>query len=312
VSTAEGNGPEILTLVSALVVLGVSFIGVRWAYVTVLALLMLGHGGWSTLELSAQGARSRTYFGVYSVVEPKGDGRRQLNHGTTVHGEQWLGEARRHEPTSYYGRSSGVGIALESIAADASVGIVGLGAGTLACYRRPEQRWTFFELDPQVLSYSKDRTFTFLPDCAPDAPVVIGDARLELAKEPRRFDLLAIDAFSSDSIPLHLMTQEAFATYGRTLATDGLLLVHISNRFIDLAPMVSALAEADGWHGRLRVDESNLPEGLTPSVWVALARDDDRLRGLGNASKLPWSDLPPPAPRAWTDDNASILPLIRW
>lgn len=311
-STAEGNGPEILGLVSALVVIGVLFIGVRWAYVAVLALLMLGNGGVSTLELSAQGARSRTYFGVYSVVEPEGAGFRQLNHGTTVHGKQWLDEARRLEPTSYYGRPSGVGIALASMAPDASVGVVGLGAGTLACYRRPGQDWTFFEIDPQILAYSQDGTFSFLPDCAPDARVVIGDARLELAKERYGFDLLAIDAFSSDSIPLHLMTEEAFATYGSALSQDGLLLVHISNRFIDLAPMVSALAEAEGWHGRLRDDDGDLVNGVSPSVWIVLARDEDRLRRLERASELAWSELPAPARRAWTDDNASILPLVRW
>ncbi len=144
------------------------------------------------------------------------------------------------------------------------------------------------------------------------AQVVIGDARLELARERRRFDLLAIDAFSSDSIPLHLMTKEAFAAYGSTLAQDGLLLVHISNRFIDLAPMVSALAKADGWHARLRQDEDDLAEGLTPSVWIALAREEDRLFQLERSSALRWSELPAPALRAWTDDNASILPLIRW
>ena len=149
--------------------------------------------------------------------------------------------------------------------------MVGLGAGTLACYRQPGQRWSFFEIDPQILSYSRDGSFTFLSDCAPDARMVVGDARLELAEERQdRFDLLAIDAFSSDSIPLHLMTEEAFATYGRALAPDGLLLVHISNRFIDLAPMVSALAEAQGWHGRLRFDDENLAEGLAPSVWICL------------------------------------------
>ena len=155
-------------------------------------------------------------------------------------------------------------------------------------------------------------TFSFLHDCAPDARVVIGDARLELAKDSYGFDLLAIDAFSSDSIPLHLMTEEAFATYGRALSRDGLLLVHISNRFIDLAPMVSALAEAGGWHGRLRHDQGELANGLSPSIWIALARSKDRLRQLERDSDLSWKELPPPARRAWTDDNASILPLLRW
>ena len=312
-ATEAGDGEQILVLVLLLSLLGVAFIGLRLAYAAVAALLMLGHGGVATLALSAEGARTRTYFGVYSVVD-SADGRmRQLNHGTTVHGQQWLDPARRGDPTSYYGRSSGVGIALEQAAPDTAVGVIGLGAGTLACYRKPGQAWTFFEIDPAVADYSRNGTFTFLADCAPEARLVIGDARLELARKPTgRFDLLAVDAFSSDAIPLHLMTQEAFAAYGRVLAPDGLLLVHISNRFIDLAPMVSALAQAGSWHGRYRFDSEGLAEGLKPSVWIALSRSGTRLAELERGQEGAWQKLPPPARRAWSDDNASILPLIRW
>jgi len=312
-ATLAGDGETILALIVVLTLIGVALVGVRWAFVAVASLLMLGHGGLSTLALTAQGERARTYFGVYSVVETE-DGRfRQLNHGTTNHGRQWLDPDRRRDPTSYYGDSAGIGIALNGAAADAEIGIVGLGTGTLACYRQPAQRWTFFEIDPQIVTYSRDGSFSFLSDCTPDARMMIGDARLELAKErPGRFDLLAIDAFSSDSIPLHLMTEEAFATYGRALNRDGLLLVHISNRFIDLAPMVSALAEAQGWQGRLRFDNENLAEGLTPSVWIALARSEEPLARLERDGEYAWEPLPRPARRAWTDNNASILPLIRW
>ncbi len=312
-ATLGGDGETILALIAVLTLIGVALVGVRWAFVAVASLLMLGHGGLSTLALTAQGERARTYFGVYSVVETE-DGRfRQLNHGTTNHGRQWLDPERRRDPTSYYGDSAGIGIALNGAAADAEIGIVGLGTGTLACYRQPGQRWAFFEIDPQIVTYSRDGSFSFLSDCTPDARMMIGDARLELAKErPGRFDLLAIDAFSSDSIPLHLMTEEAFATYGRALNRDGLLLVHISNRFIDLAPMVSALAEAQGWQGRLRFDNENLAEGLTPSVWIALARSEEPLARLERDGEYAWEPLPRPARRAWTDNNASILPLIRW
>ncbi|MBU1756657.1 MAG: fused MFS/spermidine synthase [Alphaproteobacteria bacterium] len=307
------DGETILALIGALVLIGAALVSVRWAFVAVAALLMLGHGGLSTLALTAQGERARTYFGVYSVVETEGGRFRQLNHGTTNHGRQWLDPERRRDPTSYYGHSAGIGIALGAAAADAEIGVVGLGAGTLACYRQPGQRWSFFEIDPQIAAYSRDGSFTFLSDCTPDARMVIGDARLELAKERTgRFDLLAIDAFSSDSIPLHLMTEEAFAAYGRALDRDGLLLVHISNRFIDLAPMVAALAEARGWQGRLRFDEEDLAEGLTPSVWIALARDEAALARLDGDGAYAWEPLPRPALRAWTDNNASILPLIRW
>ena len=312
-ATREGNGTQIFALVCTLALIGTMFIGFRWVYVTVLALLMAGHGGFATLKLSLEGARSRTYFGVYSVTETETGKLRLLSHGTTLHGQQWLDPARRRQPTSYYGNSSGIGIALNDAAADAEIGVVGLGTGTLACYRRPEQDWTFFEIDPVVVEYSQNGAFTFLSDCAPDADVVIGDARLKLAQEQRgRFNLLAIDAFTSDAIPLHLMTKEAFATYGQALDKDGLLMMHVSNRFIDLAPMISALAKAKGWSGSVRYDTGEVAEGLTRSVWIALSRNSDTISDLERGSPLDWEPLPSPARRAWTDDNASILPLIRW
>ena len=308
----QGQGEDILLLVSAIVVLGLLLIGKRWAFVATFALLMLGHGGLSTLELSAQGARSRSYFGVYTVQETPDGKLRRLNHGTTMHGQQFLDPARRLEPTSYYGRSSGIGLALGGVGPQAEVGVVGLGVGTLACYRQPGQDWTFFEIDPDVVRYSQDRTFTFLSECAPNARIRIGDARLRLAEEPAgRFDLLAIDAFTSDAIPMHLMTREAFAVYDRVLAEDGLLLMHISNRFLDLAPMVAALAEDGGWRGLLRED-LDVGEGQSGSIWIALARNEGRLAEMQASGNRTWTVLPSPASRPWTDDNSSLIPLLRY
>ena len=311
--TERGEGDQILLYVMLITLIGVALIGLRPAFLAIVALLMLGHGGLMTLEASVEGQRERNYFGVYRVEEVENGRMRQLSHGTTVHGKQWLVPERALDPTTYYGRTSGIGIALQGAPADASIGIVGLGAGTLACYRQPAQNWTFFEIDPKIRDYSRDGTFTFLETCTPDARVTIGDARLSLAQEENgAFDVLAIDAFSSDSIPLHLLTREAFDTYARVIDADGLLLVHISNRFLDLAPMVAAQAREIGWHGRVRLDQEDLPEGITPSIWIALARDERRLAALERAGPLRWDDLPSPARRAWTDENASILPLIRW
>lgn len=312
VAVEKGEGSDILMIVCLLCLLGIVLIGKRWAFAAVFTLLMVGHGGLSTLELSAAGARSRSYFGVYSVDESSDGAIRHLTHGTTIHGRQWLEAGRRRDPTAYYGRSSGAGIALSQAEPDARVGVAGLGVGTLACYRKSGQEWTFFEIDPRIARYSREGTFTFLADCAPDARIVIGDARLELAEAPSgHFEVLVIDAFTSDAIPMHLLTREAFATYGRALSEDGVLLVHISNRFINLAPMVSALAEAGGWHGRMRFDDDPGP-GLTTSNWIALARSDERLDRLENSSPLSWQVLPPPSPHTWTDDNASLIPLIRF
>jgi SAM-dependent methyltransferase len=301
---------QMLWPIVLLIVLGMLVVGNRWVFAAVFALLMLGHGGLSTLEMSAAGARSRSYFGVYSVEER--GGMRWLTHGTTMHGQQWLEPGRSKDPTAYYGPASGAGIALASAEADAQVGIVGLGVATLACYRKPGQDWTFFEIDPEVVRYSRNRTFTFLADCTPDARIVIGDARLELAEEPAgRFDVLVIDAFTSDAIPMHLLTEEAFETYLRTLTDEGLLLVHVSNRYIDLAPMVSALARAGGWHARIRRDPADQDASRTASDWIALGRSKQRIEQL-EASPLPWEDMPPPSRRAWTDDNASLVPLLRF
>jgi spermidine synthase len=167
----------------------------------------------------------------------------------------------------------------------ASIGVVGLGTGTLACYRRPGQYWQFFEIDPLVIEIARERKiFSFLEKCAPDVPITLGDAPLTLAAVPEgKFDILALDAFSSDSIPLHLLTKEAFATYRKALKPNGLLLVHISNRYIDLNPVVAAEAKANGWSAALRHDsptEQLMNRGNRASQWIALSRDPAKLAEL--------------------------------
>ena len=167
---------------------------------------------------------------------------------------------------------------------------------------------------PLVLRYSRDRTFTFVSQCAPDAKVVLGDARIELANAPpASLDLLAVNAPSSDAIPLHLLTSEAFATYFRALAPRGLLVVHISNRYIELEPVLAALAREKVLAVIKRDDNPPEEGGLTASTWVAIARDPAVVAAVGQAGKdAPWGALLPPAPRVWSDDHASILPFVRW
>jgi hypothetical protein len=165
-----------------------------------------------------------------------------------------------------------------------------------------------------VLHYSQNRTFTYLADCAPDAKVVLGDARIELAKEPRgSLDLLAIDAFSSDSIPLHLLTDEALGIYLDALSAKGVLLFHISNRFIDLKPVLAAAAKRRGLHAMARDDNPAGQDMLTGSIWVLLTRDPAQLTAVQAVSGgHSWQPLPKPAASAWTDDHASVLPYLRW
>ncbi|MBS0483227.1 MAG: hypothetical protein JSR96_14000 [Proteobacteria bacterium] len=303
--------------------IGVVFAGLLvtpWRSIVVVMLLavMLAEGGYMTVEDSMAGLRQRSYFGIYTVRDRPDEKLRTLVHGTTLHGQQSTDPARRLTPLSYYGPTSGAGLAFANaqplFGKAARIGVVGLGAGSLACYHRPGEAWQFFEIDPLILSYSRNRTFTFLQDCAPDAKVNIGDARLELAKAmPGSFDLLAIDAFSSDAIPLHLLTDEALGVYGRALSPRGILLIHISNRFIDLEPVLAADARKRGLAAAKRDDVPDLEKGYSASVWVALARDPAILAALqARSPDQKWQPLAASSARVWTDDHASILPQVRW
>ena len=285
----------------------------RWAYVAACAALLAALGALSQAQMTMNGARSRSYFGIYTVREAS-TGERQLMHGTTVHGMQVNRPGEETSATAYYGPRSGVGLALRDAGrlygGNARIGVVGLGVGTLACYRRPGQEWTFFEIDPEVLAYSQRHEFTFLDRCAPDVPVIIGDARLRLEGLPEdNFDILVVDAFSSDAIPLHLLTREALRGYFRTLAPDGLLVLHISNRFIDLEPVLAALAREEGLVAAMRDDRPD-ENALTPSNWVALARDPAQLEALTGSGG--WRPLAKPSATVWSDDHASILPHLMW
>ncbi|HVR90028.1 MAG TPA: hypothetical protein VHG29_02895 [Novosphingobium sp.] len=289
----------------------------RALFVAVLALLLLAQGGVDTIQTSLEGLRSRSYFGIYTIRNYPDRKLRMLAHGTTLHGEQSTDPALRDTPISYYGPGSGVGIVMERAQAlygpKARIGVVGLGTATLACYHRPGERWSFYEIDREVLRLSRNRTFTFLDDCAPDARVILGDARLELAKAvPASLDVLAVDAFSSDAIPLHLLTEEAFAVYLRALSPRGFLIVHISNRYIELEPVLAAAAKRHGLAVAVRNDYPADPL-LTASSWVVLARDPAQLAALrAGAKDYPFDPLMAPAPEPWSDDHASILPYVRW
>jgi len=317
-TTEEGQGLYRTFLTVIVTGVGLLLLPWRWAFVLALLAMMLVQGGFRTIETSYKGQRTRSYYGVYTVREYPEHKLRMLVHGTTLHGQQSLDPARSREVGSYYGPNSGVEIVLASapilFGRDANVGVVGLGTGTLACLAAPSQNWTFYEIDRTVLDFSRDGTFTYLDQCTPEAKVVLGDARLKLAEVPKAsFDVLAIDAFSSDAIPLHLVTEEAVGVYLRALKPDGILLLHISNRYIDLEPVVSAIAKAQGVEARVHNNNPQDRVNETPSSWVALARDPalfDELERLRPGERWDW--LRPPSGRPWTDEHASILPYIEW
>ena len=289
-------------------------VGSRFLLMATMAAAMAVTGAGEKLKLTMESGRmTRTYFGVYSIVDTSGS--RQLLHGTTMHGIQLTTKGWERHPTSYYAEESGVGRALqqapEMFGRSARISVIGLGAGTLACYKQPHQRWTFFELDPAVAELaSKSGTFTFLERCAPDARIVLGDARLELDRQPGgTTDMLIVDAFSSDAVPMHLLTREAFAAYGRHLKPDGLLLMHISNRHLDLEPVVVAVP---GWHAR--VGHYN-PEWdyrhETASDWVALSRSGATLEKLAGGDSKSFWETSAKRPLLWTDDHASLLGVLK-
>lgn len=315
-SDPENDHLLVLVLSLGIAACGIMVLGRRWAFVAVLVAMLIGRGGGETAGVTFAGARTRSYFGIYTVRDSVMLQQRSLAHGTTLHGLQFTDPVRRLQPTTYYGPTSGAGLALREAAENARVGVVGLGTATLACYRRPGQAWTFFEIDPAVVAISRERhLFSFLDTCAPQATIRLGDARLALAgSAPASFDVLMIDAFSSDSIPLHLLTKEALAIYGRAISPDGVLMLHISNRYMDLRPVVAALAATQGWQARLRFDNPQRDGGLTPSYWVALTRNADRIdRLVRHDPAQPWTHLKPkPGQRPWSDDHSSILPFIRW
>jgi SAM-dependent methyltransferase len=314
-------------LIAIILIAGLVVIGRRIAFALVVTAAMLANGGWDNVELSNSGARMRSYFGTYTINQSKDASVRWLSHGTTMHGMQLRDKPTL--PVSYYGATSGVGLAWqraeELYGAGATLGVVGLGTGTLACYKKPGQTLHYFEIDPLMIEIARDRKiFSFLEKCAPDTKMHLGDARLTLAEQPAgTFDMLAIDAFSSDSIPLHLLTKEAFEVYRRALKPDGLLLVHISNRHFDLNPVIAAEAASGKWFAALRHDsppEAIINQGMRPSQWIAMSADAGKLARLTGMvyDKRPayfypdrWIKLKPPrADDRWTDDYASVLPYL--
>jgi hypothetical protein len=249
----------------------------------------------------------RTFFGVYRVVEF--DDAYLIMSGTTTHGVQLREEGRRDDAVFYYHEDGPVGEVFSTLPEEPrSVGIVGLGVGGLSSYARSDDRYTYYEIDPAVEDIARDdRFFTFLEDADSETQVVIGDGRLELERIGPEHDLLIIDAFASDSIPVHLLTREAFETYLDSLADGGRVLVHVSNRHLDLEPVIGRIAQDLGLSARMRrfVPPSGT-DYMSPSVWVVVEREG------------PTLDLPEEWVEAriggslWTDDFSNIISVIRW
>jgi SAM-dependent methyltransferase len=267
------------------------------------------------------GNAQRSYFGVYRVSSSDGDDYNVLTHGTTLHGAQRIRDddgklVTDTTPATYYYPGSPLARSvkivqqrLDSKGEKGRFGIVGLGTGSISCYAKKDERWRFFEIDPVVIDIAAKSThFTFLANCQPKLDVVVGDARLMLAKEPdRSFDFLLIDAFSSDAVPVHLMTAEALQLYAAKLKDDGILVLHISNRYLDLdsvlgatmplVPQLKGLIVSDE-----KADGTYAENSSTIAVLAKDVRALDSFRVIEGSGPFNPSRLSP-----WTDDASDIL-----
>jgi spermidine synthase len=260
--------------------------------------------------------QDRSFFGTYRV-------RRiaeyhVLQNGTTTHGGQSRELARRMDPLTYYYKGGPLGDIFATTVQKPvrRVAMVGLGTGTIACFGRPDEHWTFYEIDPMVAQIARSPMyFTYLRDCAPRTNTVIGDARVSLAGAANgEFDLIVLDAFSSDAIPAHLITREAVTLYFQKLAEDGVIAIHISNRYLDLRPVIIALAndaKVAGALGERSPDTEERGKLYYGSRWMVLAKKKETLAELVKVDG--WYALGNwPASRLWTDDYTDVLGAIKW
>jgi hypothetical protein len=267
----------------------------------------------------------RNFYGALRVKEsrfpPQAFLVRMLLNGNIQHGTQWFAPDRRRIPTTYYNLDSGIGLAIENCCADdpgrpRHIGIIGLGTGTLAAYGRAPQNGvpdhiTFYEINPAVAPIARN-VFSYIRDSSAQVEIIPGDARISLAAQPpQAFDVLAVDAFSSDAIPLHLLTREAMALYVRHLGPGGILAFHVSNQFLNLDPEIAQLAASVGLHAMRFEFNPNESIGAYRSTWVLVTADPDFF-----SQPTIFNRALPIAPvknlQAWTDDYSSLLPILRW
>ncbi|HEY1081193.1 MAG TPA: fused MFS/spermidine synthase, partial [Prosthecobacter sp.] len=268
----------------------------------------------TTLSVEPQLERVRNFYGTMHVEEGYDTGLdndyRTLTHGTIVHGIQNLGDLYREEPITYYGRDTGIGKALGSLNGkpDARVGVVGLGAGTVACYARAGHQFRFYEINPDVVRLAR-KHFTYLSDAerrGAGISTIIGDARLVLERQPaQQLDVLLLDAFSGDAIPMHLLTREAFQIYQRHMKPDGIIAVHVTNSYLMLAPVVEKQAEAMGWHTTRVITDADGDDDSTD--YVLVTQNQAFLKAVP-------AQRPPNEPRLklplWTDRYHNLFQIL--
>jgi hypothetical protein len=279
--------------------------------------LLLGVGAFAPGPMAGIQRLERSFFGVHRVVKESRSNSFALLHGHTVHGRQSADPNLRREPLLYYYRGGPAGQVFDAFAEARDVAVCGLGLGSLAPYGTANQRWTFFEIDPVVLQLARDtRYFHYLEDAQAETTIVLGDARrslLKARKDSQSFDLIVLDTFSSGAVPVHLLTIEAFELYLSKLAPQGLLLLHISNKHLDLEPLIAVTGHQLGLSVLSQIDRVSKAEaamGLGSSHWVVLARSADDLLPL--AASGPWKKAREnPGLRPWTDDHSDLISILK-
>jgi SAM-dependent methyltransferase len=279
-------------------------------------LVLVGYVGYHMRQLTAGYRVSvRNFYGALRVRDSDPptdfDATRTLTHGTINHGEQFLNPARRDLPTTYYGPGTGVGIAIKDQGKSRAIriGVIGLGTGTIAAYGRLGDYIRYYEINPLVLGLARTE-FTFVPDCKAKLDVAMGDARLSLEQEPpEHFDVLAVDAFSSDSIPVHLLTREAMELYFRHLNPGGILAVHISNRYLDLQPVLDGEVKALGKIARLVDSDEDTDQDVFSATWVLIMSPPAAFSPevLSKSTEL---EAHKPI-RLWTDDYSNLFQILK-
>ncbi len=283
----------------------------RLAIVTLVVCITVATVSWSSHRPGTL-KETRNFFGVLTVVETSDSKThqpiRKLVHGRIVHGSQFLNPELCATPTTYYSRNSGVGQLLLSLKTTGrKIGVVGLGAGTLAAYGQPGDTFRFYEINPDVIDLA-NRYFHYLPGCPAKTETIVGDARLLLEREPdQEFDCLVLDAFSGDAIPVHLLTSEAIDTYQRHLKDRGVLAIHISNLYFDLRPIVAGLAHRAGME-LIVIENKGTTDNAQDSTWAILSRDPSVIARLD-----PKVQSAKPQSRfvIWTDDRSNLLEVLR-
>ncbi|HIK09817.1 MAG TPA: fused MFS/spermidine synthase [Oscillatoriaceae cyanobacterium M33_DOE_052] len=286
----------------------------RLIYGIILILLL---AQFSLADLAGLIAANRSFFGINRVVLDREEGYHILMHGTTMHGKQSLDIKRRYIPLTYFYPTGPLGqlfTYLNSHTPPSRVAVLGLGIGTLAAYSLPQQQWTFYEIDPLVADIAQNSDyFTFLQNAKAEFSVILGDGRLQLAKaENNSYDLIIMDAFTSDAIPVHLVTREAIQLYLTKLTPTGIIAINISNRYINLEPVLGAIARDLGLstlsQQQLEINPEEKALGKSPSQWVLFSRNPDIFRNLTTQ----WHPITHIAAKAWTDDFSNIWTTIRF